>query len=128
MFKNILDAGKQLANKIKRDRIQPTKIIGLSENGKKIANYLKHLLNISGTSIINHQSSVIMITDDGSVSPNKLIHAVNIYRQKNVKKIIVGIPVYKHENVLELEKHADAVYTIHEPETFISAEEFYQDL
>jgi len=128
MFKNLLNAAKQLANKIDRDEIQPTKIIGLSENGKKIANYLKHLLNISGTSIINHQSSVIMITDDGNLHLNKLIHAVNLYRQKKVKKIIVGIPVYKHEDVLNLEKHADAVYTIYEPETFISAEEFYRDL
>jgi predicted phosphoribosyltransferase len=125
MFKNLLDAGKQLANKIKRDRIQPTKIIGLSENGKKIANYLKKLLPLS----TNHEHlATILITDDGNLNLNKLTHAVNIYRQKKVKKIIVGIPVYKHEDVLELEKHADAVYTIHEPETFISAEEFYQDL
>jgi predicted phosphoribosyltransferase len=38
MFKNRLDAAKQLAEKINHDNVQPNKIIGLSENGKKSPN------------------------------------------------------------------------------------------
>ncbi len=125
MFKNLLDAAKQLAEKINQDKIQPTKTIGLSENGKKIANYLKRLL--PSTANRKHLAT-ILITDDGNLPLNKLIHAVKLYRQKNVKRIIVGLPIYKHDDVLELEKLADAVYTVHEPATFISAAEFYQDL
>jgi predicted phosphoribosyltransferase len=123
MFKNRLDAAKQLAEKLNQDQIKPTKIIGLTKGGQKLAKYLKKLLPPTSS----HKQLVTIIADDGGISLAKLIHAVKLYRRKNVQKIIVALPVYKHENIKKIEKLADAVYTVQEPSPFISAEEFYQD-
>ncbi len=133
MFKNKLDASKQLAEKINRDEIKPTKIIGLTEPGKKLGQALIKLLSVPKQPTRPKLRSVagkptIIIADDGGTAVEKLIHAVKLFRKKNAKKIIVALPVYKHEDVLELEKHADAVYTVQEPETFISPEEFYTSM
>jgi len=125
MFKNRLDAAKQLAEKIKKDSIKNVNIIALTPGGRKIAKYLKKLL----PSNPNQQNlTSVLIVDDGNISSQKLTHAVKLYRSKNPKKIIIGLPVYKHEEILKLENIADAVYTVSEPETFVSAAEFYQDL
>ncbi len=127
MFKNRLDAAKQLAEKINHDNIQPTKIISLSKNSKKIAQYLKKLLS-AGQKAHQPLAEIILIVDDGSASLDKLKHAVKIYRKKKAKKVIIGLPVYKHKNIRKLEEIADAVYTVHEPKTFISPEAFYASL
>lgn len=138
MFKNRLDAAKQLAEKLKQDKIKPTKIVGLTKGGQKMAQYIQKLLppTTNHPSASSAQSNcgrgqnqiTILIVDDGSISLEKLIHAIKLYRRKNIKRIILGLPVYKHEEIRKLEKLADAVYTINEPKTFISAEEFYHDL
>ncbi len=129
MFKNRLDAAKQLKEKLEPDLgpKKEIKIIALTSGGKKIAAYLKKLLKNSYSSTISHQSSIIIV-DDGSISVDKLIHAVKLYRKENAQKIIAAIPVYKLENILKLQEIADAVYAIYQPKAFISPEEFYQDL
>ncbi len=125
MFKNRLDAAKQLTEKIKKDDIKNLNIIALTPGGRKIAKYLKKLLSQA----TNHKRRAsILIVDDGNISPKKLVHAVKLYRRKNPKKILIGLPIYKHEEVRKLEKIADAVYTIIEPKNFISITEFYKDL
>jgi len=75
-----------------------------------------------------NRESKIIIVDDGSIPVDQLIHAVKVYRKKKAQKIVIALPVYKHESIRKLEEIADAVYTIFEPKTFISITEFYQDL
>ncbi len=126
MFKNRLDAARQLKNKLEPDfdsKIE-IKIISLTPGGNKIAKYLDKLLS-SRPKDDQSPTETILIVDDGGSSPEKLIRAVKLYRQKNFKKIAVGIPVYKLDDILKLQKHADAVYTVYQPKTFISTEEFY---
>lgn len=129
MFKNRLDAARQLKKKLDPDLIQKNelKIVGLTPGGNKIADYLNKLFNILPSNN-NHQASSVLIVDDGTSQLEKFIKTIKFYRQSKVKKIIIGIPVYKLDHLLSLQKHADAVYAVYKPKTFISIEEFYHDL
>jgi len=79
------------------------------------------------TEKMDFRNKYIIIVDDGIATGHTIIAAIHHIRKKNPVKIIVTIPVAPHDAVLKLEKFADEVIVLHQPDFFTGISAFYEE-
>lgn len=135
MFHSRLDAGRQLAEKLKEEGIKQGKalITSLSPGGTIIAEAVAALLDITcqplnkGKDIAEISGKTVIIADDGEIDIKTINETIIQIRSQNPHQIIVSIPVYSLENTEELKQIADRVIILEQPALFLSPIEFYED-
>ena len=59
------------------------------------------------------KNKIVFIVDDGAVTGNTLLSAIQVIRAKGPKKIVVAIPVAPEQTITMLQKYADDVICFH---------------
>ncbi|MEW5897261.1 MAG: phosphoribosyltransferase family protein [Nanoarchaeota archaeon] len=73
------------------------------------------------------KDKVIILVDDGVATGATMIMGIKIIKKQSPEKVIVAIPVAPPITVLKLEKEADEVICLLQPEFFMSIGQFYND-
>jgi len=73
------------------------------------------------------KNKTIIIIDDGIATGATMIMAVQIIKKQSPKKVIIAIPVGPSDRVRILERVADNVICLLQPEFFMAIGQFYQD-
>lgn len=74
----------------------------------------------------NLKNKNIILTDDGIATGSTVKVAINYLRKKEVKKIILAVPVAPTDTVQELKRYVDEAVILHVPEQFQSVGQFYE--
>jgi len=69
----------------------------------------------------------VIIVDDGIATGSTMKAALASIRKRGAKAIVVAIPVGPPSTIRELEKEANRVVCLHNPESFYAIGQFYED-
>ena len=129
MFTSRLDAGKQLADRLREEGIKENSlIVFLSPGGKVVAQAASEILGIPCfEDFCGSKGEDVVIIDDGGIGLEKIKDLVNKLRVEEAHHITVAIPVYSLENTQALKEKADQVIVLEQPNLFISPDNFYEN-
>jgi putative phosphoribosyl transferase len=69
----------------------------------------------------------VILIDDGIATGSTMKAALASVRKRGAKSVIIAIPVGPPSTIRELEKEADRVVCLHDPEAFYAIGQFYGD-
>lgn len=73
------------------------------------------------------RNKIIILVDDGVATGATMVMGIRMLRKLHPKKIIAAIPVASPATALKLEKEADEVACLWQPELFLAIGQFYND-
>jgi predicted phosphoribosyltransferase len=73
------------------------------------------------------ENRTIVLVDDGLATGSTMRAAISAVRRQNPKSIIVAVPVAPHSTQAELQKEADSVVSVLQPEPFDGVGRWYSD-
>jgi putative phosphoribosyl transferase len=75
----------------------------------------------------NLKNREVIIVDDGIATGSTMKAALASVRKSGAKKVVIAIPVGPPSTIRELEKQADRVVCLYNPDSFYAIGEFYED-
>jgi putative phosphoribosyl transferase len=75
----------------------------------------------------NLKNREVIIVDDGIATGSTMKAALASVRKSGAKKVVIAIPVGPPSTIRELEKQADRVVCLYNPDSFYAIGEFYLD-
>lgn len=151
MFTNRNDAGVRLGKELISRRITADLIVGLARGGVAVSAALSRVLHIPHDCLVvkkigspgdpelavgarvpegqqlDVRGKTIVLTDDGAATGATMEAAVRWVRDHGVKKIAVALPVAPPDVVHTLQKLADDVVVLEQPDNFEAVGQFYRD-
>ncbi|KKP35918.1 MAG: Phosphoribosyl transferase domain-containing protein [candidate division TM6 bacterium GW2011_GWF2_32_72] len=76
---------------------------------------------------IELKNKTIILVDDGIATGNTIKGAIEALRNKNVKEIVVAVPVVAEDSLLEINALADKVVYLDVPENLMAIGQFYRN-
>ena len=73
------------------------------------------------------EGKTVIVIDDGIATGNTLMGTINVLRNSNPGKIVIGVPVASKSAVEKLSKEVDEVVAVIVPEVFYGVGAFYED-
>ncbi len=76
---------------------------------------------------LNLENKIVIVVDDGAATGNTLLSSIQMLRNKNVKKIVVAVPVSSKEAAAKIKNVVDEFICPYMPDIFIGVGHHYND-
>ena len=73
------------------------------------------------------EGRTVILIDDGVATGSTMLAAVELLRRRHAGKIVVAVPVAATDSVEHLQRQADEVVVLSEPEPFVAVGLYYED-
>lgn len=94
---------------------------------QKLQEQKKHERILRGKKSYNIKDKTIILVDDGVATGTTVITASKFLRKKEVKEIILAVPVIAKDTAINLNKYFEKVIYLDAPKEFYAVSQFYRE-